>query len=70
MQILLTQAAKELDDATAWFGYCGDVKSWLVNERIGYHRTRHQHLIVKWFRDLPEPKQRELEDEIAAIGPF
>jgi hypothetical protein len=70
VQMLLTQAAKELDDATAWFGYCGDAKSWLVNERIGYRHTRHPRLKVKWYRELPDDKQRELENDIAALGPF
>ena len=42
VQILLEEAAKELTDAIAWFGYCGDSKSWRVNARIGYQRTRHR----------------------------
>src|SRR5437764_11056772 len=35
-QIMLETAARELNDCTAWFGYCGDKKSYLVNLRIGY----------------------------------
>jgi hypothetical protein len=68
--MLLEAAAAELNDASAWFGYCGDAKSWLVSARIGYVRTRHPHLIVKWCRDLPESARDELEAKIAAIGPF
>jgi len=70
VQILLEHAARELNDALAWFGYCGDAKSWRVNERIGYERTAHRHLIVRWIRPLPDSEKRTLEATIAAIGPF
>jgi hypothetical protein len=69
-QMVMEQAARELADCTAWFGYCGDAKALAVDLRVGYVRTRHEHLIVKWFRELPEAQRRRLIDEIAAIGPF
>ena len=70
VQLMLEAAARELDDAAAWFGYCGDAKSWRVSERIGYEHTGHRYLKVKWFRAPPEPDRRRLVDEIAALGPF
>ena len=69
-QIVMETAARELNDCAAWFGYCGDRKALIVNTRIGYESTRHKYVIVKWFADLDQDKQRALEDRIAAIGPF
>jgi hypothetical protein len=70
VRLMLDEAARQLDDACAWFGYCGDARSWRVSQRVGYERTRHRYLMVKWFRRPPETAQRELEDRIAALGPF
>jgi hypothetical protein len=70
VQMLLEQAAGELVDAAALFGYCGDAKSWRVSERVGFRRTRYRYVIVKWLRDVPEPERRALEDRVAAVGPF
>jgi len=69
-QMMMETAARELTDCKAWFGYCGDAKAMAVDLRAGYVRTRHRHLIVKWFRDLPEAERAALVDSIAAIGPF
>jgi hypothetical protein len=70
VQVLLEQAILELNDADAWFGHSSNNPAWLVNERLGFQRTRHQYLKVKWFRDLPEARKREIEDRIDAIGSF
>jgi hypothetical protein len=69
-QLVMEQAARELTDCTAWFGYCGDAKALAVDLRVGYVPTEHKHLIVKWFRDVPEETRRQLIERIAAIGPF
>lgn len=69
-QMMMATAARELNDAVAWFGYCGDAKAMAVDLRAGYVRTRHPHLIVKWFRDIPKDEQERLIASIAAIGPF
>jgi hypothetical protein len=69
-QMLLETAAQELDDATSIFGYCGDKKSWLVGERVGFARTAHRYLIVKWLRDAPDAAKREIEESVARVGPF
>jgi hypothetical protein len=69
-QMMMETAARELDDAAAWFGYCGDAKALAVDLRAGYVPTRHPHNIVKWFRELPEAARERLVDSIAAIGPF
>ena len=70
VQILLERAMSELDDADAWFGHSSNNPAWLVNERLGFEVTRHQYLKVKWFRDLPADRRREIEDRINAIGSF
>lgn len=69
-QIVMEAAAKELNDADAWFGYCGDRKAFLVDARVGYRPTTYPFLIVKWFRDLPQARQEEIERHIAKLGPF
>ena len=69
-QIMMESAARELNDCDAWFGYCGDKKAYLVDSRVGYRSTGKPYLIVKWFREVSAERQRELEDKVAAIGPF
>lgn len=69
-QIMMQTAAKELNDCTAWFGYCGDRKSYLVCLRAGYAPTAHKHLIAKWFETVSDTDKHGLIDAIAAIGPF
>ena len=69
-QIMMETAASELDDCDAWFGYCGDKKAYIVDSRVGFRPTGRPYLIVKWFRQVSPERQRELEDKVAAIGPF
>ena len=69
-QIVMETAATELNDAQAWFGYCGDKKAFIVDSRVGYVPTRHSFLIVKWYRDLSMSQKQALEDKIAVLGPF
>jgi hypothetical protein len=69
-QIVLETAFATLTDCTAWFGYCGDRKAYIVDLRAGYQPTRHRYLIVKWNAELSEAEKRALEDRFAAIGPF
>jgi hypothetical protein len=69
-QLMMETAERELNDCIAWFGYCGDKKAYLVDSRVGYRRTDRPFLIVKWFQEVPAARQREVEDLIAAIGPF
>ena len=70
VQVLLEHAMAERNDADAWFGHSSNNPAWLVNERLGFQVTRHQYLKVKWFRDIPETRKREIEDQINAIGAF
>jgi hypothetical protein len=69
-QMMMAAAARELNDAVAWFGYCGDAKALAVDLRAGYEPTKHRHLIVRWFRSVPPEERERLVDEIARIGPF
>lgn len=70
VQIMLEKAAGDLNDADAWFGHTSIGTAWLVNERLGFEPTRHQYLKVRWLRDLPEARKREIEDYVNAIGSF
>ena len=69
-QIMMETAATELTDCAAWFGYVGDAKSMRVVLRVGYVRTAHQYLIVKWMRSLRETKKQAWIDDVTRIGPF
>jgi hypothetical protein len=69
-QMMMETVARELDDAVAWFGYCGDAKALAVDLRAGYETTRHPYVIVKWFAELPEDERERRIDEVAAIGAF
>ena len=69
-QMMMAVAAREIDDCTAWFGYCGDAKAMAADLRAGYVPTEHKYLIVKWFKAIPESEGKALIDSIAAIGPF
>ena len=70
VQVLLEHAMRERNDADAWFGHSSNNPAFLVNERLGFEVTRHRYLKVKWFRELPDARKREIEDEIDAIGSF
>ena len=69
-QIIMETAAATLTDCEAWFGYVGDSKSMRVVLRVGYVRTEHQYLIVKWMRSIPAPARQALIDDVTRIGPF
>jgi hypothetical protein len=69
-QMMIAAAAAELNDAVAWFGYCGDAKAMAVDLRAGHALTEHRHLIVKWFRDVSVVEQQLLLRSVAAVGPF
>jgi hypothetical protein len=69
-QMMMETAARDLNDATAWFGYCGDHMAYRVDQRVGYQPTVFKHLIVKWTRDLDADAQARLIEAIAKIGPF
>lgn len=69
-QLMMETAATQLNDCAAWFGYCGDRKAMIVDLRFGYVPTRFPHLIVKWFRTLPDEARDRIIESIAALGPF
>jgi hypothetical protein len=68
--MMMEAAARDLTDAAAWFGYCGDHMAYRVDQRVGYEPTAHKHLIVRWTRDLDNKAKIALIDSIAKIGPF
>ena len=69
-QIVMETAATHLTDCDAWFGYCGDAKAMQVDLRVGYVRTAHPYLIVKWMRTLPALQMQAWIDDVTRIGPF
>jgi hypothetical protein len=69
-QLLMEAAALELTDCKAWFAHCGDAKALAVVRRVGFVPTEYEHVIVKWFAELPEPDRRRLAERVARIGPF
>ncbi len=69
-QIMMDAAAAELNDCPAWFGFCGDYKSYRVCLRAGFVPTGRKFLIARWFGDVSDGEKSRLVDMIAAIGPF
>jgi hypothetical protein len=69
-QIMMDVVASNLNDAAAWFGFCGDKKAYHVDIRAGFEPTDRPCLIVKWFRQLGETERRALVEMVSAIGPF
>lgn len=69
-QMMMKAAERELDDCTAWFGFCGDAMAMAVDLRAGYEPTSRAHLIAKWFRPVDAAERERLVESIAAIGPF
>jgi hypothetical protein len=69
-EIMMRSAALELTDCTAWFGYCGDKKAYIVDMRVGYEPTKKAYLIAKWSRETDAATKDALIDKIARIGPF
>jgi hypothetical protein len=69
-QLLMAHSMRELNDADAWFGHTSNNPAWLASERLGFEATRYQYLKVKWARDLPEARKREIEDQVNSIGSF
>ncbi len=69
-QIIMEVAVTELTDCVAWFGYCGDAKALQVDMRVGFIKTDHPYLIVRWVKSVLESEQTQLIDEIKSLGPF
>ena len=57
-------------DGPGTFGYCGDERAWEVFDQVGYERTDHPHLIVRWH-NRPDPGEAQaMIERVAALGPF
>ena len=69
-QIIMETAATTLTDCDAWFGYCGDAKALSVDMRVGFVRTTHPYLIVKWMRNLSGLEMRDWIADVTNIGAF
>jgi hypothetical protein len=63
-------AFDDAGDKKAFFAYLGNPTSISIARRIGYEHTRHQHLMVRWLKPLPEEEKERLIAEVAEIGPF
>ena len=69
-QIVMETAAATLTDCDAWFGYCGDAKALSVDMRVGFVRTTHPYLIVKWMRHLSGSEMQDWITDVTNIGAF
>ena len=67
---LMATTFPRLPNATAIWGYVGDVKAERVDLRVGFRHTEHPYVMVCWMRELaPDEKARRLE-RVIALGPF
>ncbi len=62
--------ARFATDVEAYFGHCGDPRALEVVFPAGFSRTELPHLIVRFTRDLPSERRRQLLEQAHAIGPF
>lgn len=58
------------DQAEAYFGYAGDERAREVDLQAGFRPTGHEYLLAHFHRPLSEARQRELIDDVLAIGAF
>jgi hypothetical protein len=59
-----------LSHAVAIWGYVGDVRSERVANRVGFHRTEHPYVMVRWMRDLPDSEKAARISRVVSVGPF
>lgn len=57
-------------DYAAIFGYCGDRAAEVIDRAAGFVSTEHEHLIVRWLRDVDQDKQEELITRANTAGAF
>jgi len=69
-QLIMEEAARELDDCEAWFAYIGDERSLKVCTRLGYRPTDRPYVMVKWFRTPSPERAVALAEQVAELGPF
>lgn len=54
----------------AVFGYCGDALAERVDLAVGFEKTGHPRVLVKWNRDIAPDDADRLLAEIVALGAF
>jgi hypothetical protein len=58
------------DRCDAFFGYSGDARAYEVCLDAGFIPTGHQHLLVRWHKELHPHIQRALVAKVHALGSF
>ena len=58
------------DRYKAVFGYCGDPLAERIDLAVGFRKTQHKHLLVRYTQPLAEIEQARLVAQAHAIGPF
>jgi hypothetical protein len=67
---MLSESVKILTDCAAVFGYVGHKGAYKIDLAVGFEQTQHQHLIVYWKKQLPEPQQQAIIQQAFEFGPF
>ena len=67
---LLKITVARLSHAVAIWGYVGDVRSKRVANRVGFHRTEHPYVMVRWMKDLPDSEKAARLSRVVSLGPF
>lgn len=66
-ELLERRSFENLGGAKAFFAHVGDPARAM---RLGYERTPHPHLVVRWMTPTSPEERERLIAEAAAVGPF
>ncbi len=58
---------EDAGDTKAYFAHVGDPTR---ARRVGFIDTKHDHLVVRWMRNLSEEEKERILSTVAALGPF
>lgn len=67
---LVRAACEDVRGEKAFFAYVGNPVSEAIIRRVGFVKTRHRYLMMKWLKPLSEDEKERIITEVVAIGPF
>lgn len=67
---LVAAAIAGTKGSKGFFGYTGDPAAVRINIKLNMEHTAHEHLMVRWLRQLDASERESIVERVAAIGPF